>query len=72
MKPRLKSKGRPVRNNAIYAKINLLNKGESLVVKNKEWEQKATISRYLLRRRLAREFKVETLADESGFLVTAL
>ena len=67
-----KKKGRGFTNNKILTKINELNEGEFIVVKNKEWKMKTPLGAYVLRRRLAREFRVECLADNSGYKVTAL
>lgn len=68
----VKKKGKKTRNNSAFEKIALVKKGDFIILKNKDWEMKTPIGANIIRRRTGKEFKVETLADDSGWKVTAL
>jgi len=68
----LKKPGRKVQDPETMKKITGLKTAESLVVKKKDWKIKTAPGQHVLRRRTGREFTVSTLADDSGWLITAL
>jgi hypothetical protein len=68
----VKKKGKKTRNNAAFEKINAVKVGDFIVLKNEEWEMGTLPGAHIIRRRLGREFKVETLKDETGWVITAL
>lgn len=68
----VKKKGKKTRNNEAIEKISALKKGEFIVLSKKDWKMKTLPGSHLLRRRLSREFQVNTLKDESGWKITAL
>lgn len=69
---KVKRKGRKPSNAEAFEKINAVKKGDSLVVLRKDWKIKTVPGQHIIRRHTGREFKVETLIDESGWKVTAL
>lgn len=68
----VKKKGKKTRNNAAFEKINTVKVGEFIVLKKEEWDMGTLPGAHIIRRRLGREFKVETLKDETGWVITAL
>lgn len=68
----VKKPGRKPSNPEAFAKIAAVKVGESIVIKKKDWTIKTPPGQHIIRRHTGREFKVETLADESGWKVTAL
>jgi hypothetical protein len=68
----IKKKGKRTKNNESFEKIAKLKKGEFVVITNKDWGMSTLPGKHLIRRRLNREFKVETLKDDSGWVITAL
>lgn len=68
----VKKKGKKTRNDAAFEKINKLAKGEFCVITKEEWKMGTIPGQHLIRRRIHREFKVETLKDDSGWKITAL
>lgn len=68
----VKKKGKKRINNEAFEKIENLKSGEFLIVTKEEWKMKTIPGSHLMRRRLLREFKVETLKDDSGWKITAL
>lgn len=68
----VKKKGRKPSNAAAFARIAKVKKGESIIVTRGEWQIKTVPGQHIIRRHTGREFKVETLADDSGWKVTAL
>ena len=68
----VKKKGKRTRNNEAFEKIAALTAGEFIVIKKEDWGMKTLPGSHLLRRRLNREFQVNTLKDDSGWLITAL
>lgn len=68
----VKKKGKKTRNNEAFEKIAALKSGEFIVFKKKDWHMKTLPGSHLFRRRLLREFQVQTLKDDSGWKITAL
>lgn len=68
----VKKRGPGTPNKKAIDKINKLKKGEHLILKKKEWLLATLPGAYILRSHLNREFKVQTLVDESGWKITAL
>ena len=68
----VKKKGKPTSNNAAFEKINAVEHGNFTIITKEEWDMGTIPGQHLIRRRLNREFKVETLADDSGWKITAL
>jgi hypothetical protein len=68
----VKKKGRKPSNAEAFSKINAVKKGGSLIITRGEWRIKTVPGQHIIRRHTGREFKVETLADDSGWKVTAL
>lgn len=68
----VKRKGRKPSNSAAFARIAAVKKGQSIIVTRPEWHIKTVPGQHIIRRHTGREFKVETLADDSGWRVTAL
>lgn len=67
-----KKPGRKTNNADALKKIVALKVGDSVIVKKKEWNTKTRPGQHMLRKQTGREFEVKTLADETGWLVTAL
>lgn len=65
-------KGPRFTNNKAFEKIDILAIGEKTVLSKKEWSFKTPPNAFVIRRRLQREFKVETLQDNSGWQITAM
>lgn len=68
----VKKPGRKTHNIAVLNRISMLKVGESTVVKKTEWNTLTRPGQHMLRKQTGREFKTETLADDSGWLITAL
>ena len=68
----VKKKGKKTRNNKAFEKLAELKSGSFIVMTKKDWDMKTIPGSHLIRRRLNREFKVETLKDDSGWLITAI
>ena len=68
----VKKPGRKPSNPEMFAKIAAVKTGDSIVIKKKDWTIKTPPGQHIIRRHTGLEFKVETLADESGWKVTAL
>lgn len=68
----VKKKGRKPSNAAAFERIAAVKKGQSILVTRAEWRIKTVPGQHIIRRHTGREFKVETLADDSGWRVTAL
>ena len=68
----VKKKGKKTRNNEAFEKIAAIKVGSFIVFKKKDWHMKTQPGSHLLRRRLGREFQVQTLKDDSGWKITAL
>ena len=69
---KVKKPGRDPKNQKAFDKINSLKKGEFMIMKKKDWKMKTLPGAHIIRRYTNREFKVETLLDESGWVITAL
>lgn len=69
---KLVKKGRKPTNQDAFDKVGALKKGESLVIKKKDWKIKTPPGKNILRRHIGREYEVATLADKSGWFVKAL
>lgn len=69
---KVKKPGRDPKNTTAFHKIARIPKGEFIVMKKKDWKMKTLPGAHIIRRYLNREFKVETLLDESGWKITAL
>lgn len=68
----VKKKGKRTRNNEAFNMINAVEKGKSMILFKHEWKLKTLPGMNIIRRRLKREFKVETLKDNTGWKITAL
>ena len=68
----VKKPGRKSPNQVAFDKINTLEQGEHMIFPKEEWLLKTLPGANILRRHLNREFKVETLKDDSGWRITAL
>ena len=68
----VKKPGRKPANPEAFAKIAAVKKGDSIIVLRKDWTIKTPPGQHIIRRHTGREFKVETLADETGWKVTAI
>ena len=68
----VKKKGKKTRNNVAFERLAETQPGSFIIFKKNEWEMKTIPGAHLIRRRLGREFKVETLKDDSGWKITAL
>ena len=69
---KVKKRGRPPKNSGAFITINEIPVGEWLILYRDAWFLRTPPGAHLLRKRLNREFKVETLADDSGWKITAL
>lgn len=68
----VKKPGRKPANPEMFAKIGAVKVGEAIIIKRKDWTIKTVPGQHIIRRHTGREFKVETLADDSGWRITAL
>jgi len=68
----VKRPGRKPANPEMFAKIAAVKVGESIIIKRKDWTIKTVPGQHIIRRHTGREFKVESLADDSGWKVTAI
>lgn len=68
----IKKPGRKFGNPFLIARLNELKKGQSMTISREDWPLKTRPGRYVLRRQTGREFDSRTLADDSGWLVTAV
>ncbi len=66
----VKKKGRKPRNTAAFAKIEKVKVGGSIIITTEEWLIKPIPGAHVIRRYTGLEFKVETLADDSGWKLT--
>ena len=65
-------KGKKTRNNEAFELINTAQPGSSIIILKGDWKMKTLPGMNIIRRRINREFKVETLNDFSGWRITAL
>lgn len=68
----IKKPGRKFENPFLLARLKDLKKGNTMKILREDWPLKTRPGRYVLRRQTGREFDSRTLADDSGWLVTAL
>ena len=68
----VKRPGRKPSNPEAFAKIAAVKTGKSIVILRKDWTIKTPPGQHIIRRHTDREFRVETLSDDSGWKVTAL
>jgi len=68
----IKKPGRKFENPFLIDRLMKLKKGESMTIPREDWPLKTRPGRYVLRRQTGREFDSRTLADDSGWLVTAI
>lgn len=68
----VKKPGRKSTNKKAFDMLLDTPKGDFIVIKKKDWTIKTKPGQHLIRKRTGREFKVETLVDESGWKCTAL
>lgn len=71
-KVQVKKPGRKPRNQKAFDRIIALEKGESLIMKVKDWKLATPPGANIIRRYTNREFQVQTLIDDSGWQITAL
>ncbi len=69
---KVKKPGRDPKNQKAFDKINNIAPGYYLIMKKKDWKMKTLPGAHIIRRYTNREFKVETLLDESGWVISAL
>lgn len=67
-----KKPGRKFENPFLIARLKELKKGQSMTIRREDWPLKTRPGRYVLRRQTGREYDSRTLADDSGWLITAL
>ena len=72
MKVETKKKGRVPSNSKAFEKISKLEPGAVLIFKKEDWKLGTPPSKSLLRQYTGRHFSVQTLADDSGWLIRAL
>lgn len=68
----VKKKGRKPRNTEAFDKIKAIKVGEFILITKKEWKIMPIPGAHVIRRYTGLEFKVETLADDSGWKLTRL
>lgn len=68
----IKKPGRKFENPFLIARLKDLKKGKEMKIEREDWPLKTRPGRYVLRRLTGREFDSRTLADDSGWLITAL
>jgi len=68
----VKRKGKRTRNNEAFAMINATEPGKSMILFKHEWKLKTLPGMNIIRRRLKREFKVETLRDNTGWKISSI
>jgi len=68
----VKKKGRKPSNLAAFERISKVKKGDSIIILNREWKLRTIPGAHIIRLYINKECKVETLADESGWKITAL
>ena len=68
----VKKPGRKTHNVEVLQRVTALREGESTIITKKEWNTLTRPGQHMLRKQTGREFKTETLADDSGWLITAL
>ncbi|MEE9409679.1 MAG: hypothetical protein V3V41_02000 [Candidatus Heimdallarchaeota archaeon] len=66
----VKKKGRKPRNTEAFDKISNVAVGEFIIITEEEWKIKPIPGAHVIRRYTDLEFKVETLADDSGWKLT--
>jgi len=67
-----KRPGRKFENPFLIAQLKDLKKGQSTTISRDDWPLKTRPGRYVLRRLTGGEFDSRTLADDTGWFVTAL
>ena len=67
-----KKPGRKFENPFLIARLKDLKKGKTMVILREDWPLKTRPGRYVLRRQTGREYDSRTLADDTGWLITAL
>ena len=65
-------RGRPAKDDKIFKEFLKLKKGSFMILTKEAWNYKTLPGAHIIRRHTNREFKVETLVDETGWKVTAL
>jgi len=68
----VKKRGAKTPNEKALKIINAIEKGQSQILDKREWVIVTPPGAHILRRHLNREFKVESLIDDSGWKITAL
>ena len=68
----VKKKGRKPRNEAAFNRIKEVKVDEFIIIEKKEWKIMPIPGAHVIRRYTGLEFKVETLADDSGWKLTRL
>ncbi len=69
---KVKKPGRDPKNTKAFTVIDKIPKGKFIIMKKKDWKMKTLPGAHIIRRYTNREFKVETLLDESGWVISAL
>lgn len=67
-----KKPGKKFENPFLISRLLEMKKGETTIIKEADWPLKTRPGRYILRRHTGREYDSRTLADDSGWLITAL
>ena len=65
-------KGKRTRNNEAFGLLETTPKGESIIILKEDWKMKTIPGRHLIRRRIHREFLMETLKNGTGWKLTSL
>lgn len=68
----VKRAGRKPTNEKAFNLIAAIKKGKFIIVLAKDWNLKTSPGRHIIRKHTGREFKVESLIDNSGWKCTAL
>ena len=66
----VKKKGKPFTNKKAYNRLDKLSVGNSLHMSKKDWLLVTPPGAWLLRKRLGKEFTVQTFADDTGWLIS--
>lgn len=72
MDQEVKKRGHKTKNDSTFSLVSKLALGESYILTKEEWAMKTLPGMHLFRRRTGKEFRVQTLKDNSGWKITAL
>jgi len=66
-----KKPGRTFENPFLIDRLKKMKPGDTMIIDRADWPLKTRPGRYVLRRQTDREYDSRTLADDSGWLITA-